>query len=515
MKKFFTFLAAALLSAGLFAESTVTINKSADVQLSFAQDTVSLSFDNGLITTSAEDKTILVTAIDNNTHKYSVALGIQTENIIGEYTEVNLIPESSIIMKENAELVHFRTAQIKIVAGNGDGDYRVDAELLGDDGVAYKVVIYVPLVQATVTKSFDNGSIITSAEDKTILVTAIDNNTHKYSVALGIQSENIVGEYTEKDLIYASSVIMKENGELVHILGAHIKIVAGNGNGDYQVEAELLGDDFVLYDLSIYVKAVQAIVTKSFDNGSIITSAEDEAILVSAVDTETHKYSVALGIQSKEIVGEYTEKDLIYTSSVIMKENGELVHILGAHIKIVAGNGNGDYKVEAELLGDDFVLYDLSIYVKAVQAIVTKSFDNGSITTSDEDQVFVSAVDSVNHKLSIVLGINSKEIVGEFTEKDLIAEVSVIMKENAEFVHILGAHIKIVAGNGNGDYQVEAELLGDDFVLYDLSIYVPAQSEGVENVQGSKVQSTKVIRDGQLLIEKNGVLYNAQGAVIK
>ena len=405
MKKFFTFLAAALLSAGLFAESTVTINKSADVQLSFAQDTVSLSFDNGLITTSAEDKTILVTAIDNNTHKYSVALGIQTENIIGEYTEVNLIPESSIIMKENAELVHFRTAQIKIVAGNGDGDYRVDAELLGDDGVAYKVVIYVPLVQATVTKSFDNGSII--------------------------------------------------------------------------------------------------------------TSAEDEAILVSAVDTETHKYSVALGIQSKEIVGEYTEKDLIYTSSVIMKENGELVHILGAHIKIVAGNGNGDYQVEAELLGDDFVLYDLSIYVKAVQAIVTKSFDNGSITTSDEDQVFVSAVDSVNHKLSIVLGINSKEIVGEFTEKDLIAEVSVIMKENAEFVHILGAHIKIVAGNGNGDYQVEAELLGDDFVLYDLSIYVPAQSEGVENVQGSKVQSTKVIRDGQLLIEKNGVLYNAQGAVIK
>ena len=405
MKKFFTFLAAALLSAGLFAESTVTINKSADVQLSFAQDSVSLSFDNGLITTFAEEKKILVTAVDNNTHKYSVALGIQTENIIGEFTEANLIAESSVIMKENAELVHFRTAQIKIVAGNGDGDYRVDAELLGDDGVAYKVVINVPFVQATVTKSFNNGLITTSAEDKAILVSAVDTDNHKYSVALGIQSENIVGEFTEKDLIYASSVIMKENGELVHILGAHITIVAGNGNGDYQVEAELLGYDFVLYDLSIYVKAVQQ--------------------------------------------------------------------------------------------------------------IVTKSFDNGSITTSAEDQVFVSAIDSVNHKLSIVLGINSKDIVGEFTEKDLIAEASVIMKENAEFVHILGAHITIVAGNGDGDYKVEAELLGYDFVFYDLSIYVPAQSEGVENVQGNKVQSTKVIRDGQLLIEKNGVLYNAQGAVIK
>ena len=255
MKKFFTFLAAALLSAGLFAESTVTFNKSADVQLSFAQDSVSLSFDNGLITTFAEEKKILVTAVDNNTHKYSVALGIQTENIIGEFTEANLIAESSVIMKENAELVHFRTAQIKIVAGNGDGDYRVDAELLGDDGVAYKVVINVPFVQQIVTKSFDNGLITTSAEDEAVLVTAVDTDNHKYSVALGINSKEIVGEFTEKDLIYASSVIMKENGELVHILGAHITIVAGNGDGDYQVEAELLGYDFVFYDLSIYVPA--------------------------------------------------------------------------------------------------------------------------------------------------------------------------------------------------------------------------------------------------------------------
>ena len=162
------------------------------------------------------------------------------------------------------------------------------------------------------------------------------------------------------------------------------------------------------------------------------------------------------------------------------------------------------------------MLYDLSIYVKAVQQIVTKSFDNGLITTSAEDEaILVSAVDTDNHKYSVALGIQSKEIVGEFTEKDLIYASSVIMKENGELVHILGAHITIVAGNGDGDYKVEAELLGYDFVFYDLSIYVPAQSEGVENVQGNKVQSTKVIRDGQLLIEKNGVLYNAQGAVIK
>jgi len=38
---------------------------------------------------------------------------------------------------------------------------------------------------------------------------------------------------------------------------------------------------------------------------------------------------------------------------------------------------------------------------------------------------------------------------------------------------------------------------------------------GVENVQSDKVQSTKVIENGQLFILKNGVKYNAQGQVVK
>ena len=37
----------------------------------------------------------------------------------------------------------------------------------------------------------------------------------------------------------------------------------------------------------------------------------------------------------------------------------------------------------------------------------------------------------------------------------------------------------------------------------------------VENVQGGKVQGTKFFRDGQLLIEKNGKIYNALGAEVK
>ena len=40
-------------------------------------------------------------------------------------------------------------------------------------------------------------------------------------------------------------------------------------------------------------------------------------------------------------------------------------------------------------------------------------------------------------------------------------------------------------------------------------------SEGVEDVQSDEVQSTKVIKDGQVLILRNGKTYTIQGAEVK
>ena len=45
--------------------------------------------------------------------------------------------------------------------------------------------------------------------------------------------------------------------------------------------------------------------------------------------------------------------------------------------------------------------------------------------------------------------------------------------------------------------------------------FVFNQATGVDNVQGDKVQSTKVIENGVLYIIRDGKKYNAQGQVIK
>jgi len=58
------------------------------------------------------------------------------------------------------------------------------------------------------------------------------------------------------------------------------------------------------------------------------------------------------------------------------------------------------------------------------------------------------------------------------------------------------------------------ESLGNS-AFYGCSNFVYDVATDIENVQGDNVQSTKFIENGMLIIEKNGVRYNAQGQIVK
>ena len=62
----------------------------------------------------------------------------------------------------------------------------------------------------------------------------------------------------------------------------------------------------------------------------------------------------------------------------------------------------------------------------------------------------------------------------------------------------------------------------DNPLTFDMNMTVAFMAEfkavaptAIENVQSNKAQGTKFFRDDQLLIEKNGKIYNAQGAEVK
>lgn len=82
---------------------------------------------------------------------------------------------------------------------------------------------------------------------------------------------------------------------------------------------------------------------------------------------------------------------------------------------------------------------------------------------------------------------------------------------------------KLVGGNGTPwdashvDKSYARPDDNDQPGYFTRTIVIPEipNTEGIDNVQTDKVQSTKVIRDGQLLIERNGKTYNAQGVEVR
>lgn len=106
---------------------------------------------------------------------------------------------------------------------------------------------------------------------------------------------------------------------------------------------------------------------------------------------------------------------------------------------------------------------------------------------------------------------------------------------DADKVYVLGKSATIGTDNliGMGLYRYVGETLGAHkaYMVLENVPTVPESGQqnaparflfkheneatGVENVQSDKVQCTKVIRDGQLIIIKDGKEYNAQGLIIK
>ena len=116
--------------------------------------------------------------------------------------------------------------------------------------------------------------------------------------------------------------------------------------------------------------------------------------------------------------------------------------------------------------------------------------------------------------LGVQLLLDISHFEGDYDEWSLDAESSYVILDD-HGMDIFTAKINIFAKE-NDTYLVLAELLCYDNTVYKFTIgigYMPSQEEGIDNTE-IRTKATKAIQNGQLIIEKNGVRYNANGAVV-
>lgn len=117
----------------------------------------------------------------------------------------------------------------------------------------------------------------------------------------------------------------------------------------------------------------------------------------------------------------------------------------------------------------------------------------------------------------LLLMIERLDVFGDFNTHDLYDPREIITS------HIFkdGQPYKIIAAEGTLNklsdelISLYGKFLCNDLKIYNVQALIQVKPEGIKNVQGDKVQSTKVIRNGQLFIERNGKIYNANGAEVK
>lgn len=175
--------------------------------------------------------------------------------------------------------------------------------------------------------------------------------------------------------------------------------------------------------------------------------------------------------------------------------------------KTMALPNNGTEAYVATLSGDEMLLTKIAKgaqVLPANTAVILRgpsaSFD---MTESDETPVTFSATNNLKGSMTVTATENT----------------------SVQKYYVLSGHSSDNSVQGVGFYMFDGSIPAQKAYLIIINgttagapmrvRFVFDAATDIENVQGNNVQSTKFIENGMLIIEKNGVRYNAQGQIIK
>ena len=130
-------------------------------------------------------------------------------------------------------------------------------------------------------------------------------------------------------------------------------------------------------------------------------------------------------------------------------------------------------------------------------------------------QITVTAADANSVSYSLLMEIESESIDGTFTYNNGLSAWSKVERGQSSWYVASGATLTINK-KSNGNYTISGNLLCENEMTYILKPFdFSYTATGIEDVQSDKGQSTKVLRDGQMLIIKGQKIFDAQGKEVK
>ena len=179
----------------------------------------------------------------------------------------------------------------------------------------------------------------------------------------------------------------------------------------------------------------------------------------------------------------------------------------------VTESQNGDMSVAGQLTGKDRNIYDIQLTYEAPKPLYEETLTITSATIVCEEGV-LAIYGTTADGVYVQIAVTSDVATGTFTitKEDYNGGYCfVTLDEDEEEYAYMYSGTFVVTSNPFG-YLVNATILCDDNTVYYLTFTESAT--GIEGVNAN-AKAVKTIKDGQLLIEKAGVRYNAAGAIVK
>ena len=473
------------------------------------------------------------------------------------------------------DLKHIAT-QKKIPAASVTLTLAVDANrncvitghMIGEDNICYNLHLSwtPPMATDTVHIAFDNSSSVAYYPDLAhdFMLTNKDEN---YDISLDIVGVPMGESFTERNLNIAYCMIAnRQTHDTISIAAAEGQVWQ-SGDTTY-LSAKVLGFDAVVYDIDLWYAVPEITETQeiSIYNATFYNELAKDGYfaLVGTTEDKSIEFAISLlGNTEEDVPGTYVNDGLFggFTGN-----NYDFIHFIGGSYSTYIAKWNEerkDYDILSVEKGHATVTLDEDQEVTLVGAFVAENGVEYRITMTSrvdkpriQDDAMSGAVERLfvdENQLTIEQEEADKVKLEIMTDGDLMAlwfyveyiDDEIVIPEGEYTIDGSNDYWSVIKGDGSlgksfyathdGEYFTSLYFLVDGMVLiskkdgklylemhalnsYDVPVhvvYAPGATTGVENTTLPIPNAQKVFRHGQLLIEHEGKMYNAQGAQVK
>ena len=444
----------------------------------------------------------------------------------------------------------------------------ITGHMIGEDNICYNLHLSwtPPTATDTVHIAFDKSSSVAYYPDLAhdFMLTNKDEN---YDISLDIVGVPMGESFTERNLNIAYCMIAnRQTHDTISIAAAEGQVWQ-SGDTTY-LSANVLGFDAVVYDIDLWYAVPEITETQeiSIYNATFYNELAKDGYfaLVGTNDDKSIEFAISLlGNTEEDVPGTYVNDGLF---GGFTGKNYDFIHFIGGSYSTYIAKWNEerkDYDILSIEKGHATVTLDEDQEVTLVGAFVAENGVEYRITMTSrvdkpriQDDAMSGAVERLfvdENQLTIEQEEADKVKLEIMTDGDLMAlwfyveyiDDEIVIPEGEYTIDDSDDYWSVIKGDGSlgksfysthdGEYFTSLYFLVDGTVVvskkngklhlemhavnsYDVPVYIvydPSAATGVTNTPLPIPNAQKVFRHGQLLIEREGKMYNAQGLQVK